>query len=114
MYNYLEKEKILLEEQKGFKRESCGTKDQLLIDKMVLKDCKKRHTNLSTTWIDYRIRYDLVPHSWLNECLETFGKAVNLRMFLQKSMQQLRRLLATNGENLVEVNAKREIFQGDG
>ena len=81
--------------------------------KMVLKDCKKRHTNLSTTWIDYRIRYDLAPHSWLNECLETFGKAENLRMFLQKSMQQLRRLLATNGENLVEVNAKREIFQGD-
>ena len=81
--------------------------------KMVLKDCKKRHTNLSTTWIDYRIRYDLAPHSWLNECLETFGKAENLRMFLQKSMQQLRRLLATNGENLVEVNAKMEIFQGD-
>ena len=113
MYNYLEKEKILLEEQKGFKRESCGTKDQLLIEKIVLKDCKKRHTNLSTTWIDYRIRHDLVPHSWLNECLETFGIAENLRMFLQKSMQQLRRLLATNGENLVEVNAKREIFQGD-
>ena len=81
--------------------------------KMVLKGCKKRHTNLSTTWIDYRIRYDLAPHSWLNECLETFGKAENLRMFLQKSMQQLRRLLATNGENLVEVNAKMEIFQGD-
>ena len=30
MYNYLEKEKILLQEQKGFKRESCGTTDQLL------------------------------------------------------------------------------------
>ena len=41
MYNYLEKEKILLEEQKGFKRESCGTKDQLLIDKMVLRIVRK-------------------------------------------------------------------------
>ena len=47
MYNYLEREKVLPEEQKGCKRASRGTKDQLLIDKMVLKDCKKRHTNLS-------------------------------------------------------------------
>ena len=49
MYNYLEREKILPEEQKGCKRGSRGTKDQLLIDQTVLKDCKKRHTNLSMT-----------------------------------------------------------------
>ena len=54
MYNYLEQEKILPVEQKGGKRGSCGTKDQLLTDEMVLKDCKKRHTNLSKAWIDYR------------------------------------------------------------
>ena len=30
MYNYLEREKILPEEQKGFKRGSCRTKYQLL------------------------------------------------------------------------------------
>ena len=47
MYNSLEREKILPEEQKGCKRQSRGTKDQLLIDKTILKDCKKRHTNLS-------------------------------------------------------------------
>ena len=47
MYSYLEREKILSEEQKGCKRGSRGTKDQLLIDKTVLKDCKKRHTNIS-------------------------------------------------------------------
>ena len=32
MYNYLEREKILPEEQKGRKRGSRGTKDQLSID----------------------------------------------------------------------------------
>ena len=52
MYNYLEQEKILAEEQKGCNRGSHGTKDQLLIDMMVLKDYKKRHTNLSMAWID--------------------------------------------------------------
>ena len=75
MYNYLEREKILPEEQKGCKRGSRGTKDQLLIDKTVLKDCKKRYTNLSMAWIDYKKAYDLVPHSWVNECMETFVMA---------------------------------------
>ena len=63
MYNYLEREKILPEEQKGCKSGSRGTKDQLLIDKIVLKDCKKRHNNLSMAWIDYTKAYDFVPHS---------------------------------------------------
>ena len=113
MYNYLEQEKILAEEQKGCNRGSHGTKDQLLIDMMVLKDYKKRHTNLSMAWIDYRKAYDLVPHSWVNECMEMFGIAENLRTFLQKSMQQWRLSLTANGEDLGEVNVKRRIFQGD-
>ena len=113
MYNYLEREKILPEEQKGCKRGSCGTKDQLSIDKTVLKDCKKRHTNLSMAWIDYRKAYDLIPHSWVNECIEMLGIAENLRMFLQKIMQQWRLSLTANDEDLGEVNVKRGIFQGD-
>ena len=112
MYNYLEREKILPEGQKGCKRRSRGTKDQLLIDKTVLKNCKKRHTNLSIAWIDYRKAYDLVPHSWVYECMEIFGIAENLRMFLQKSTQQWRLSLTANGEDLGEVNVERGIFQG--
>ena len=38
----LNEKKILLEGQKGCKRGSRETKDQLLIDMTVLKDCKKR------------------------------------------------------------------------
>ena len=60
-------------------------------------------------WIDY----DLVPHSWVNECMEMFGIAKNLRTFLQKSMQQWRLSLTANGEDLGEVNVKGGIFQGD-
>ena len=87
MYNYLEREQILPEEQKGCKRGSRGTKDQLLIDKTFLKDCRKRHTNLSIAWIDYRNAYDLVPCSRINECMEMSRIAENLRRFLKKSMQ---------------------------
>ena len=105
---------MLPEEQKGCRRGSRGTKDQLLIDKTVLKDCRERHTNLSMAWIDYRKAYDLVPHTrWVNECMEMFGIAENLRKFLQMSMQQWRMPLTENGEDLGEINVKRGIFQGD-
>ena len=113
MYNYLEREKILPEEQKGCKRGIRGTKDQLLIDKTVLKDCKKRHTNLSIAWIDYRKAFHLVPDNSVNEYMEIFGIAENLKTFLQKSMQQWRLSLTANGEDLGEVKFKRGIFEED-
>ena len=87
MYTYLEGENLLTNEQKGCKRKSRGTKDQLLIDKTVLKDCRKRHTNLAMTWIDYKKAYDLVPHSWIKECMELMGIAENVRELLEKSMK---------------------------
>ena len=52
IYDYLEQEKLLPEKEKGCRRGSCGTNNQLLIDKIVFRDCKKMHTNLSMTWID--------------------------------------------------------------
>ena len=39
-YNYFARGKLLPGEQQRCKRGSRGTKDQLLIDKTVLKDCK--------------------------------------------------------------------------
>ena len=42
MYNYLEEKDLLPDEQKGCRRGGRGTKDQLLIDKMIVKNCKRR------------------------------------------------------------------------
>ena len=44
MYKHLEG--IPSEEQTGCRRRNRGTRDQLLIDKAILKDCKRRHANL--------------------------------------------------------------------
>ena len=41
-------------EQEGCRRGSYGCKDQFLINKMILENCKKRKRNLSCQWIDYR------------------------------------------------------------
>ena len=47
MYSYLESNDRLPTEEKGCRKESRGSKDQLLIDKTVMNDCRKRHANLA-------------------------------------------------------------------
>ena len=69
VYEYLEMCNLLPVEQKGCRRSSRGTKDQLSIDKMVLNDCKKRYTNLGVAWIGYTKAYDMIRHSWILESL---------------------------------------------
>ena len=113
MYSHLERENVLPSEQKGCRKGSRGTKDQLLIDKTVLRDCKKRHTNLAMAWIDYKKAYDMVPHSWISECLEMFGIANNVQDFLNNSMKSWKLELNASGKTLGEVDIRSGIFQGD-
>ena len=61
IYGCLENEDILPEEQKGYRRKSKGTGDQLYIDTMLLQEVKQRKKNLAMRWIDYRKAYDMVP-----------------------------------------------------
>ena len=111
-YCFMENEKLLPEEQKGCRRKSRGTKDQLLIDETILKNCRKRKTNLAMTWVDYRKAYDFVSHSWTLECLDMLGIADNVRTFLGKSMEKWKLLLNSNGSDLCEVDVNRGIFLG--
>ena len=70
----------------------------------MLKDCKRRHTNIAMPWIDYRKAYDLVPHSCIGECLEMFGIAVNVRQFLLSSMKKWKTELTSSGQQLGAVS----------
>ena len=97
MYCFMENENLLPEEEKGCRRESRGTKDQLLIDKTILKDSRKRRTILAMVWIDYRKAYDYVPHSWVLECLDILGIADNVRSFLEKNKKKWKLSLNSNG-----------------
>ena len=38
-------------------------------------------------WIDYKKSYDMVPRSWIIECLEMLGIANNVQDFLNNSMK---------------------------
>ena len=64
-------------------------------------------------WIDYKKAYDFVPYSRISECIELFGTADNVRNVLEMSMKPWKLSLTSNGEDLREVDVKREIFQRD-
>ncbi|XP_047475423.1 uncharacterized protein LOC125029527 [Penaeus chinensis] len=113
VYDHLNENDLLPEEQKGCRRNSRGTKDQLLIDKTVLKNCRRRKVGLSMVWIDYRKAYDMLPHSWIKKSMEMCGVAENIVNLLSKSMESWRTILTSGNEELASVNIKRGIFQGD-
>ena len=75
IYAHLDQERLLPEEQKGCRGGARGTNDLLYIARPVIKDVKSRNKNLAMAWIDYKKAYDMVPHSWIIECLDLFGVA---------------------------------------
>ena len=113
IYGYLEGSDLLGDEQKGCRRGYRGTKDHLMLDKVILRDCKQRKTGLAMGWIDYQKAYDLVPHSWITETLEMVGVAEGVRKFLCRSMKEWTTNLECGGQHLAKVDIKRGIFQGD-
>ena len=66
IYGHLERSSLLQNEQKCCRRESRGTKHQLLIDKNILMNCRKAKRNLVIGFKDYKKAYSMVPNSWLN------------------------------------------------
>ena len=113
IYNHLEENDLLPEEQKGYCRCSRGTKDKLLIDKAVMKNCRRRKVGLSMVWLDYRKAYDMVPHSWIKKSMEMCGVEDNKSHFLSKSMENCQIILMSGNEELARVNIQRGIFQRD-
>ena len=81
-YAHLDQEKMLPEEQKGCRTGSRGTNDLLYIDRAAVEEVKSRNKNLAMVWIDYKKAYDMVPHSWIIECLDYFGVAENIKSLL--------------------------------
>ena len=63
LYEHIENQGLLSGEQKCCRQISYDTKDQLLIDKAAIKNCKRRKTNLNMAWIDFRKAHNMVLHS---------------------------------------------------
>ena len=76
-------------------------------------EVKMRKWNLLLAWIDYKKAYDMVPHSWIIDCLETVGLNQKIQRFLAESMKSWQVELTSEKENLREGNIRWGIFQDD-
>ena len=74
-------------EQKGCRKGLYGCKDQLLINRMIIENCKKKKLSLSTAWIDYCKAFDSVPHSWILKALDIYKVSPVIINFLKNSMK---------------------------
>ena len=61
-----------------------------MVDKIVLKNCKRRMTNLSFTWIDYKKTYVMVSYTWILLGLKVFKVADNIRYVIENTMKDLK------------------------
>lgn len=75
---FLDSKNVPPDKQKGCRRGSQGTKDQLYINKIILREGKMRKKNLVMGCIDYKKACIIILHTWILECLELFGAAWQL------------------------------------
>ena len=100
-------------EQKGCRKGSRGTAELLYIDKHILNESKNRRKNLAMAWIDYKKAYDMVPQSWIINCLKMYKISHETINFIEKTMKNWRVELTAGGKGLAETKIQRGIFQGD-
>ena len=98
---------MLPEEQKEHRKRSTRTNDLLYIDTAVIREVKSRKMNLKMSWIDYKKVYDMVPHSYIKECLDLFGVAENIKtLLLVNSMEKWRVMSCTGNSELRKADIK--------
>ena len=116
-YSHLEQNDLFPLEQKECRSGLYGRKDQIMINKMILENCKKRKRNLSCAWIDYKKAFDSVPHKWILSSLELFKVSPRVVGFLKHYMKNWKTQLILTHEsgNLMSdnINIKRGVFKRD-
>ena len=115
--NHLNQNNIIPEEQKGGIADCYGCIDQLIINSMVLDDCKKRNKHLSIAWIDYKKAFDSIPHTWLIKSLQMHGFDEVTTNFFKTSITKWRTKLHLSSKESElfsdEIKINSGIFQGD-
>ena len=63
-------------------------------------------------WIDYKKVYDMVPQSWIINCLKMCKISDEVINFIEKTMKTWKVELTEGGRSLTEAKIQRGIFQG--
>ena len=74
-------------------------KDQLLINRMIIKDWKSKQRNMGMAWIDYREAFDSVAHKWILKVLDLFKISPIWIRFLRINMSMWETTLNLTHQN---------------
>ena len=77
------------DEQKGCCKRSRGTAELLDIDQYILNESKNRRKNLAMSWIDCKKAYDMVPQSWIINCLKMYKISHETINLIEKKHEKL-------------------------
>ena len=78
---------------------------------MILRNSRRRKTNLHVAWIDYKKAFDSLPHSWIAKCLEIVRVCGNIRQFLRVAMASWKTVLTVNGQVLDYVHIRSRFIE---
>ena len=98
---------MFFEEQKGCNKGTRGTGELLYIDQHILNENKRKRKNLGVAWIDYTKACDMVPQSWVIDCLKMYKISDEVTKFIEETMKNLRVELTAGRKCLTEVKIRR-------
>ena len=81
---------LFADEQKRCWNESRGTAELHYIDQHILNKNNTRWKNLAMAWIDYKKAYDMVPDSWIINCLKMNKISHEVINFIEKTLESWR------------------------
>ena len=88
--NYLRSCGLFPDEQKGCRKGSRISGELSFIDQQILHKSKTRWKNRTMACIDFKKEYDMVPESWMINCLnmkKIFEEVIN---FIEKTMKTVK------------------------
>ena len=103
IYNSLTNRELFPAEQRGRHKGSRGTVELLYIHHHILNDSKTRRKDLAMVWIDRKKAYDMVPQSWIINCLKMYKISHEVINLIGKTMKTWRVELTAGGRSLAEI-----------
>lgn len=109
MRDYIEQYEIVSENQLGNRRFIEGAKEQVLLNKNIMKSGK----NIKVVWIDLKKAFDSVNHELLIRSVEKLGFPKYIVAIVEHVCCSMSTELMINGKNLGELKLSNGLLQGD-
>ena len=111
MYYSLTTRGMFPKDQKGCRKGSRGTAELHYLDQLILNKSKTRRKDQGKPWIDNKKSYDMVPQSWIINCLKIYKISHEVINFIEKTMKTCTVELTAGGRSLADTKIQRDFLR---